>query len=383
MPMNSSKKTLTTQGINSQYFLLLILAISGLAVSLYLTGLYMDVKFPQDLGSAASVCDINKWFNCDSSTLSPVSNIFGLPISALGSLFMLSLIGSCIFPARTWERTNHSLAWLNVAGCVVLFLYTLFFLKSICPFCSLYWLISVGIALLFWKRGESIGSPDIKVGTVLGMLALIVIGGYSFNIRGKEKTDKRLAYSLFQQFQKQPTLEEPNSPNYIHLSTEKFADAPLRISEFSDFQCPSCKVFAELIPKFIKRYAGKLNMQYVFYPLDHNCNDQIERPFHPLACQAAYLSHCAKEKFHTVHDEIFANQENLSQKWIDQKASELGIQNCLKDPETIAAVKEQIASGTELGISSTPTLIVNGKKITAGLNLRQFYLLFDEIIKRR
>ena len=374
--------SLTTRGITGSYFFLIFLSALGVGISLYLTNRYMEVNFPQGL-VGASACDINSFFNCDSSTLSPISNIFGIPISVLGFLFFINIIASCIFPSNSWERANHTLAWVNTTGCLALLLYSLIFLSSLCPFCAGYWIISLGTSLLFWKKGLPMALPDRKVLLIYLGLSGIVLGGYTFNIADKKQSRDTLAFALMDQFRRKPMVEEPVSPNKIYLSTEKFEDAPLRISKFSDFQCPSCKTFADIIPKLTQKYRGKINIQYLFYPLDQNCNDKIKRPFHPVACQAAFLAHCSGEKFVSVHDEIFEKQRGLTQSWIDKKAQELGVVECQKSPETLAFVKSQIALGNKLGVESTPTLVINGKKIPGSLSLQQFYLLFDQILKRK
>ena len=379
--MERESRSVTTEGINGPYFLLIVLSVAGAAITLYLTNHYMQAKFPQGLVEA-SACDINSFFNCDASSLSPFSNIAGLPISVLGLLFFVNLLASCIFPYAPWERANHGLAWINVLGCVVLFIYTLFFLKTMCPFCMGHWIISLCIALLLWKRGLSMALPTMRVLSVYLGLSTVVLGGYMWSIQGKKQSTNRLAYALIQQYNRKPMLQEVESPHNVYLSTQNFKDAPLRISKFSDFQCLACRDFAEIIPQLIKRYQGKINIQYFFYPLDQGCNDEIKRAFHPLACQAAFLAHCSGEKFVSVHDEIFEHQDGLTQAWIDQRAQELGIQNCQNSPDTLNFVKGHVELGNQLEVTSTPTLIINGKKIPGTLQLNQFYLLFDQILEQ-
>ncbi|MCY4644396.1 MAG: DsbA family protein, partial [Bacteriovoracales bacterium] len=259
----------------------------------------------------------------------------------------------------------------------------LFFLSSMCPFCMGHWAVSLLVALLFWKKGLPWALPSVKILGIYAGLALFVLGALGLNIRDKRSSNDRLALNLMAQFERRPKVPEPFSPHQIHKGTENFKDAPLRLSEFSDFQCPSCLNFAEKIPHLIKRYGDKINIQYLFYPLDHHCNDKIDRPFHPLACQASFLAHCSGDKFETVHDEIFDAQKGLTQTWIDKKAQELGVQECLDSKETHDLVKSHLDLGNKLGVSATPTLIVNGKKIPGSLPLRQLYLLFDEILKRQ
>ena len=378
--MREDNRSVTTQGITGPYFLLVILSVAGMALSLYLTNYYMGVKFPQGLAEA-SACDINSFFNCDASSHSPFSNIFGLPVSVLGFLFSINILMSCIFPSAAWERANHGLAWVNVLGCLVLFLYTLFVLQTVCPFCMGYWIVAVAIALLLWKKGLPPALPAPSVAAIYVGLAALVIGGFTWNLMSKQQSNDRSAYALIQQFKQRAFVLEPDSPHKIHMGTENFEDAPLRVSEFSDFQCPACLRFAELILPLVKRYRDKINIQYLFYPLDHNCNAEIKQPLHPMACQAAVLAHCAGEQFATVHDEIFAQQSNLTQGWMDQRAAQLGVQECQKSPEAMDFVKSHIELGRRLEVTSTPTLIVNGKKIPGGLQLQQFFLLFDQILK--
>src|SRR5690606_33581738 len=102
-----------------------------------------------------------------------------------------------------------------------------------------------------------------------------------------------------QQFE---TLKDMGTPSYespykIHMATENFADAPVRISVFSDFQCPFCKLVSEQIPDLARGYEDKVNIQYLFYPLDNACNPELKREMHRFACKAAYLAACDKEKF--------------------------------------------------------------------------------------
>ena len=130
----------------------------------------------------------------------------------MGLLFFVNLLASCIFPHAPWERANHALAWVNVSGCVVLLFYTLFFLDTACPFCIGHWAVSVATAVLFWRRGLPMAAPPLRVlGIYLG-LAVVVVGGYTWNIRDKKRSSDNLAYALIQQYNRKPLVEEPESP---------------------------------------------------------------------------------------------------------------------------------------------------------------------------
>lgn len=373
-------KGLTGQGITGPHLLLMLLSCVGAGISLYLTSHYMDVNFPSGLNEG-SLCDINSTFNCDASSSSIFSNIAGIPISAFGFLFCINLLIASIFPSAEYEKTNHLIAWINIVGCVTLLLFSVFVLGSFCPFCMGYWTVSALILFLFHKFALKPALPDLKIGIILGLLGITIIGWFGYDVADREAKTSRMSYALAKQFQNLPKVQIVESPHKVHMGTNKFFDAPLRISKFSDFQCPACKSFADIIPALVKRYGEKLNIQYFFYPLDSNCNKNLERQLHPLACQAAYLAHCSGEKFHDIHDQIFENQRNLSQTWIDDKAKELGILECKNSKETNDFVVSHIIRGDEYKVQSTPTLVINGRKISGSLPLNQLYLLLDEVLK--
>ncbi len=375
------RRGITLESFSTPHLFLILLSSLGVGFSLYLTNHYFEVNFPSGLNEG-SLCDINSYFNCDASTKSVLSNIAGIPLSVFGLLFSLNILVSCIFPSENYERTNHLLSKINAIGCIGLFLFTVISLGSLCPFCALYWITSILIALLYHKKGLEIEMPNLQTIGIMGVLALVTVGGYGMSISNKEKKQTRMTSALINQFKSIPTGEEPETPHKIYMSTENFKDAPIRITKFSDFQCPACKSVADILPDLIERYKGKINIQYMFYPLDQNCNASMKRQLHPLACEAAYIAHCSGEKFHDVHDEIFLNQRNLTSKWLEDKAKELGVEECAKSQAAKDIVKAHIAKGDELKVSSTPTLIINGKKIAGGLPLNQFIMLFDALLKQ-
>lgn len=175
---------------------------------------------------------------------------------------------------------------------------------------------------------------------------------------------------------------EPVSPFVIHASTPNFADAPIRVSVFSDFQCPFCKVVAEQMPQLARRYAGKINIQYFFYPLDSACNTSVKSAMHQYACRAAMLAACDPAKFNEVHDEIFANQEKLDLDSLKALADKHGLTACFDGQTTRDAVLASINGATKFNLRSTPTIIINGKKIEGSIPNPHFHAIFDDLLKK-
>ncbi|MBI3162575.1 MAG: thioredoxin domain-containing protein, partial [Chloroflexi bacterium] len=80
-------------------------------------------------------------------------------------------------------------------------------------------------------------------------------------------------------------------------------EAPIKIDEYSDFQCPYCGRFAtETEPQLMETYVADGTVYFVY----HSFGDFIG----PESTAAAEAAYCAgdQEKFWDMHDIIFANQ---------------------------------------------------------------------------
>ena len=85
---------------------LFILSALLIGFSLYLTQHYFDLKFPTGLESA-SLCNLNQFFNCDKTSLSPFGNILGVPTALFGALIGFLTLGGLIFKNENYERTIY------------------------------------------------------------------------------------------------------------------------------------------------------------------------------------------------------------------------------------------------------------------------------------
>ncbi len=362
-----------------------ILFVIGLAmsiVSLYLTSHYFDAKYPSGF-DATSVCNISGFFNCDATTLSPLGNIAGIPISIFGILIGAMIMLFYVVNNDELESSLFYILNINMAGCVLLFLYSLFVLKSLCPFCSVYYLLSLGALLIFYRFGE-IRDFSIKGFAIYAVVTIVVAGISFYSISSFEKKKVAMASQLVTMFNGSPKLGQPtfDSPLRLASASEKFDGAPIQMTIFSDFQCPACKALHKVAENLISRYKGKINIQYFFYPLDHNCNANMQQPLHPLACKAAYISYCSpREKFKDAHDRIFENQADLSDSWLDSLAKENNAVECSQKPETKDFVVKMINEGDKFGVRSTPTSIINGVKIEGVRPLSDYYAIFDSLVK--
>lgn len=378
------KKGLTLQGITGMHALHILNAVLMAAAGIYLTTHFYDTLYPSGLGGASTLCDVSAFWNCDVATHSKVASLAGVPIAFLGLLNGLFLIGASLFASEAYERTASAVTKYNAIGTLFLLGFSLVALGGLCPVCTVYYVLSWIAAALFWKKGINSWVPDVKVAGIWLAITLASSVALSQYTAGRATKLANVSTQVVTQYNALADYgdPEPASPFLIHSSTPNFADAPIRVSVFSDFQCPFCKVVAEQMPQLVRRYAGKINVQYFFYPLDSACNSSVKSAMHQYACRAAMLAACDPAKFNEVHDEIFANQEKLDLDSLKAIADKHGLTACFEGQTTRDAVLASINGATKFNLRSTPTIIINGKKIEGSIPNPHFHAIFDELLKK-
>jgi len=363
-------------------FLFIMNAVAMIAVSGYLTSHFYDTLYPSQLGAASTLCNVSNFFNCDAATYSKLSNIAGVPIAffgiIIGSIFLLT----ALMPSEALERTSSAISKYNFVGCVLLFFFSIGALGSLCPFCTLYYVLS-GIAFfLLMKKGINTWKPDMKWAGIFGVILLVGSFFVGQHTAGKEDKKSKVGEAIVAQYNKLATIGDPDvdSPFRIHSATEKFADAPIRITIFSDFECPFCKIVSDQMPEIIRLYGKQVNIQYMFYPLDSKCNANMKSRGHVNACDAAAIAACDESKFVAVHDAIFEHQQTLGND-LKSIAEKHGVANCLNNEEAMNRVITSINQADKYNLKSTPTIILNGKKIEGTIPNYQFFAIFEELLK--
>jgi protein-disulfide isomerase len=144
------------------------------------------------------------------------------------------------------------------------------------------------------------------------------------------------------------------------------ADAPVTVVEFSDLQCPHCK---DAQPTVDKLMAEEKNARLVFqnFPLAS----------HDWAAKAAYYADCvgrnSNDAFWKFIQSVYDAQKEITATNADEKftalAEQAGVKGsdiaaCAAKPDTAGRVQHSLALGASLEVTSTPTLFINGRKIS-------------------
>jgi protein-disulfide isomerase len=168
-------------------------------------------------------------------------------------------------------------------------------------------------------------------------------------------------------------------------------DAKVTIVNFDDFECPFCaRMHATLFPDLLNSYGNKVRVIYKDYPL-------VE--IHPWAMHAAVDANCLGDQNNDAYwdfaDYIHANAKTVGGKApteaflnLDKETLELGekhhvdqekLKGCVQKSDE-SAVRASMAEGDKLGVDSTPTLFVNGEKISGVIPKEEMHSIIDRAL---
>lgn len=170
----------------------------------------------------------------------------------------------------------------------------------------------------------------------------------------------------------QAELAKPGPDGDITLGSDK---APVTIVEYASMTCPHCAHFSETtFPELKKRYIDTGKVRFIFR----------EFPFDKVAAAAFMLARCAgkqggSERYMAVVDTLFAKQlewvVNEPRAPLENIAKQFGFtdetfKQCLTNQKVldgIEAVRDRAVQ--KLGVNSTPTFFVNGKKLVGDVGI--------------
>ena len=108
-------------------------------------------------------------------------------------------------------------------------------------------------------------------------------------------------------------------------------------------------------------------------------------PNHPQAPKAAEAAHCAGEqnKYWEMHDRIFAFQQTMAVPNLKEHAAALGLDlpkfnECLDSGKHAGIVNTDFQYGNQVGVSSTPTMYINGRPVVGAQPFEMFQQIIDE-----
>ena len=137
-------------------------------------------------------------------------------------------------------------------------------------------------------------------------------------------------------------------------------DPLITIVEFSDFQCPFCSKFTDMLHEVVKDPAYAKDVRIVF--------KQFPLPMHKDAAMGSEAALAAGDqgKFWEMHDILFKNQKAMTRADVEKYAEELKLDMAkfkdALDKKTFAGkVQADLEMGKQFGVRGTPSFFLNGK----------------------
>jgi protein-disulfide isomerase len=144
------------------------------------------------------------------------------------------------------------------------------------------------------------------------------------------------------------------------------AGAVVTLVEFSDLQCPFCRGAQPIIDRLVSEVP---EAKLIFQP--------FPLPMHPWAMKAATFGECVRRQkpaaFWEFVNQVYSDQANINESNVDTKlksiATAAGVDaeqasTCASTPEVSREVQQSIELGKSVGVNSTPTLFIHGRRIT-------------------
>lgn len=313
---------------------------------------------------------------------------------------------------------------------------SIFYVKTVCILCIGMDLVNVTLFLMVWYVGRArplfvrvwsgvsllvlwpiaaigFSSVNLEAGRPLLQRAALIVGGVlvvlimvlSFILTGYLEVvsvSKGQTGRFAEVYSKWSNAEPVDMQRLLNKSSGAVyrrgaVDAPVQIVKFFDYECPACRDLHFFLEDVLEQYGDSVALTLKNYPLDKSCNDSMQQELHRNACFAAHLARCAGEqgKFWVASDLIFGFEsfevydiarEELTAEFYPV-LQEMGIdmaalKECITSGRQLVHIRRDVEIGNELGIDSTPSLWIDGRKLD-GVSAELIEQVFDAVLNQK
>ncbi|MCC6747337.1 MAG: thioredoxin domain-containing protein [Deltaproteobacteria bacterium] len=373
----------------------------GLAIAsnLYLTQLYVRVHANPG-AKVDSFCAVSEKVNCVTVAQSRYSALSGVPMAVLGAEFfalaLLALVASAWgrWRVRHWDSVLFAQLLLGLPISMAMAHLSAFQIQSVCLLCvTVYGSHFLALAILIVVRRQPLkefvrlGPRELKkwlgTGAAKGFVTLVLAVGLSQFLWAPKVFGVRASDA-------DPVSGDPFAGLIQGPMTLGPPDAPIKIEEFSDYECPICARGHEVLVQVLKRNPKVVHFRHRDYPLDQACNRKMQGPLHQHACRAADYARCAAEqkKFWPFVALLFHRQDALAPEELRAHAKTVGLdlkalEQCVGTAETRQAVLDDVEEGIKRDVKGTPTYVINGETIVGPHDVEFWETKIAELLKKK
>lgn len=144
------------------------------------------------------------------------------------------------------------------------------------------------------------------------------------------------------------------------------ANAPLKLEEFGDFECPPCGIFHPIVKQMQEEFGDKLQVTFREFPL-------VPTHQHALAAASAAEAAGLQGKFWEMHHMIYDHQNDWKKEFdvrpiFEGYAKQVGldVERYKRDAEgdlVANRIMQDGKRGHSMGVKGTPTVFLNGREV--------------------
>lgn len=312
---------------------------------------------------------------CSATLRDAASELLGLPITVYGAAVYLV---ACLIALRSSRSASASrarvpllaLAWFTFAVSVLYFSYAAIFLKTVCEYCGLLYLTSIGMLL-----GASLLNGSRPLRSLRGLLEVrvwvmagLTILGIVTSLAVHANLYRRLAAGVGEEACEQTdVLALPETSLRVPATREP----AVVVAAFVDLACPHCRMSVEFWRKYQAARSNVIELRLYHFPRD--CYGRTE----DHACDAARVVECLAPQLGgrqlEFMDALFALQDGPSPLFDGPKlnavAAEFGITGAEACRNQGATVQAHVEFAQNAGLQVRPSALLirmyNGAPTTA------------------
>ena len=144
------------------------------------------------------------------------------------------------------------------------------------------------------------------------------------------------------------------------------ANAPVKLEEFGDFECPPCGIFHPILEQMHAEFGDKLQIIFREFPL-------VPTHQHALAAASAAEAAGLQGKFWEMHDLIYEHQSEWKKEFdvrpiFEGYAKKIGLdveryKRDMNGDLVAQRIFQDGKRGHSLGVKGTPTVFINGREV--------------------
>jgi protein-disulfide isomerase len=211
---------------------------------------------------------------------------------------------------------------------------------------------------------------------LLGIIAVVGVAGLTYVTTRQQGGSRDVAAG--------PDTTNAGPPQGYLLGSP---NAPVKILEYADFECPACAGFATITePDVRKRIvdAGLASFTFYDFPLT----------MHKNTMSAHHAAACADEqgKFWSMHDKIFQSQDEWNtqatsspKSFFERYGNEIGLdmgrwEPCYDSRTYQHRISANLGDGLRRGVNSTPTFVIGNRLYPGSLSYDEIKKIVDAAI---